>query len=89
MANLEIHYLGEKKIQVLLKEGRAVMDTVDFEFDKNVDTLLLESVDKILKRNKIDITSLKNVRLVGDIDKNSSLYKIVKSFESAVDNLKD
>jgi hypothetical protein len=88
MASLKIHYLGERKIEITLNEGKAVLDTVNFEFDKNLDTLLIESVDKVLKRNKIDITSLKNIGLVGDIDKNSSLYKIVESFKSAVDNLK-
>jgi len=95
---LEIGYLGGNKIAVNLKSGRQSIETVDFEFDKNLDTLLIDSIDKILKRNKIEISSLKSVKLkekgtfgtfeLQKVDKNSSLYKIVRSFQEALKNLK-
>lgn len=81
---LLINQIERNKLRLKLKEGKQVLDTVDFAFDKNVDTLLIGSIDKFLKRNKIDILSLKTVNVSGDIDKNSSLYKVIQTWIAAV-----
>lgn len=77
-----------KNITLELKRSRTTVDTVDFSFDKNLDTLLIVSIDKFLKRNRIDILSLKSVRIDENIDKVSSLYKIVKAYQAAVNSIR-
>ena len=85
---LVVNQKTNRSLELVLKHGKRPIDAVDFSFDKNLDTLLIDSIDKFLKRNKIDILSLKTVQIKGfggqGIDKNSSLYKMVRTWLSAV-----
>lgn len=76
-----------QNVTLTLQRGKTVVDAVDFVFDKNLDTVLIESIDKFLKRNKIDVLSLKDVRISRSIDKVSSLYKIIKTWRMAIQEL--
>lgn len=94
---LIIRFTDYKKIRLELKEDRPDVSkkvrvrperrTVDFSFDNNLDTLLIESIDKILKRNRITLTSLKGALVTGDVDKNSSAYKVAKTWVAAFKTL--
>ena len=86
--HLLISQKGERELEVALMDGDRQVDAVDFGFDKNLDTLLIDSIDKFLKRNKIDPLSIQSVQVSPDIDKNSSLYKIVRTFQSALETLR-
>jgi hypothetical protein len=88
MAKLLISQKAPNTLRLRLLRGKKILDTVDFGFDKNLDTVLLVSIDNLLKRNKIDIPSLKTIEVASDIDKNSSLYKIVKTWIAAVNTIK-
>jgi len=68
------------EIELRLKRGGVCIDTLTFDFEANLDSVLISAVDKILKRNKIETLSLKTVKIGGDIDKNSSAYKIAFVF---------
>lgn len=57
-------------------------DTIPYH--GHVDNILLTAVDNLLKRHSIDRFALKAVTAGPGIDKNSSLYRIVTSFGSAV-----
>ena len=81
--DLIINFKNIGKIRLELKQGRVLIDTLDFYFHANLDDLLISSVDKILKENKIEALSLKTVKVGGDVDKNSSAYKIAFSFIKA------
>jgi hypothetical protein len=86
---LTIDFAGHKLIQLrLFSDGREI-DTVDFSFDSNLDTVLIESVDKLLKRNRITILSLREIAIVGQVDPNSSAYKIAQTFIEAQKTLKN
>jgi len=45
--------------------------------------VLITSVDKFLKKNRINALSLKTVRVDGRVDQNSSAYKIALTFIKA------
>lgn len=77
---LRITIKAERILEMSLRRGKAVIAAVDFSFDKYVDTLLIESIDKFLKENRIEPMRIDTVRVVGAIDKNSSLYKILQAF---------
>lgn len=85
MANytLTIGYVPPATLDIKLSQGGKVLDTVQEAFDKNADTVLLTTVDKFLKRNRIDPLSISTVEVDERIDKNSSLYKIVRTFQIA------
>jgi len=97
---LVINFTGFKKIRLELtrvgdpgippKVGvRPEYRTVDFSFDSDLDTVLIESIDKVLKRNRIVTTSLKEVKIVGDVNPNSSAYKIAQTWIEAVKTFKN
>ncbi len=73
--------IGE--IEVRLTKAGKLIDALDFSFYGNLDDLLISSVDKILKENRIETLSLKTVKVEGNFDKNSSAYKIAVSFAEA------
>jgi len=67
-----------------LMEGKKLIDSLTFEFEANLDTMLIAGVDKILKRNRIESLSLKTVKVSGNIEKSSSAYKIAQTFIEAI-----
>ena len=58
--------------------------SLDVPLDGYVDNLLLTAVDKLLKKHTMDRFALSAVQAGAGIDKNSSLYRIVKSFAAAL-----
>ncbi len=73
---------GEGELE--LRDGKRLIDTLTFEFESNLDMVLIAAVDKILKRNRIDTSSLKTVRVSGKVEKGSSAYKIAQTFMEAI-----
>ena len=74
--------IGE--IELSLKKGGKCIDTLTFDFEANLDSVLISAVDKILKRNKIETLSLKTVMVTGNVEKLSSAYKIAQTFIEAI-----
>ena len=70
---------GAAPVEVILeKKGKKYKEIV-----KNADKIL-EGLDKILKRSKIGITDLKNIK-VDDLNKNRyTSYRIIKAIEKAL-----
>lgn len=77
-----------KKVALHLTKGKEDLGIVDFSFDKNLDTLLIDHIDKLLKRNKIDAMCLNAVKIDSSLDKNTSLYKVVKAWQIAFEKYK-
>lgn len=81
--NLIIYFKKVGEIELRLMRGTKLIDALDFSFHGNLDDLLISSVDKVLKENRIEELSLKTVSIGGNVDKNSSAYKIALSFVKA------
>ena len=87
--NLIINFKEKRGEGVLeLMEGKKLIDSLTFEFEANLDTMLIAGVDKILKRNRIESLSLKTVKVSGNIEKSSSAYKIAQTFIEAIKSAK-
>jgi len=83
--NLIINFTEKRgEVELELQEGKELIDALDFSFHANLDDLLITSVDKIFKRNRIETLSLKTIKVAGNVDKNSSAYKIAQTFIEAV-----
>ena len=62
--------------QILAHENRP--------YEGHVDNILLTVVDNLLKRSKLHKSALTNAEAGQGIDKNSSLYRIVRVFSSVL-----
>lgn len=83
--NLTINFKekrGEGELKIM--DGKKCIDTLTFNFEANLDSVLISAVDKILKRNKISSLSLKTIRVAEDAGKSSSAYKIAQTFIEAL-----
>ena len=63
----------------LLKNKR----TLDFETAKyyhDLSDVLISALDKLLKRNKLDLKALKSYEIQGDLGTDSTSYKIASAF---------
>ena len=71
-------------MELKLQDGKKCIDTLTFEFEANLDSVLIVGVDKILKRNRIETLSLKTIKVAGEVDKFSSASKIAQTFIEAI-----
>jgi hypothetical protein len=85
--SLTIEFIGFKQIRLVLTRDGEQLSTVDFSFDSNLDTVLIDSIDKLLKENTIDPLSLHIVNVAGDVDKDSSAYKVAVACAEALKTL--
>jgi len=86
--DLIINFKDRVKVELQLKRGRVLTDTLTFEFEANLDSVLISAVDKIIKRNRIESLSLKTVKVSGNVEKSSSAYKIARTFIEAIKSSK-
>lgn len=83
--NLEIDMPKQGMLHLELADAAGrVLAAEDLPYEGHVDNALLTWVDNLFKRNNIVKSALIAVRAGSGIDKNSSLYRIVKSFASAL-----
>jgi len=68
----------------LTLEGPGGPFTLSVPFGGHVDNVLLTSVDKLVREHRIHKSALASVRAGAGVDKNSSLYRMVKSFAAAI-----
>jgi len=73
-----------KNVGLILKKGRFLLDNAQVLIDRHFDHFLIEGVDKLLKRNRINPMALNRVVLSGHIDKNSSSHKMATAFLQAI-----
>lgn len=71
---------GAVPVEIVLKDKKR---TIGKEIVENAEKVL-EGLDKILKKSKIEITDIKNIKTI-DLNKNRyTSYRIVKSIEKAL-----
>lgn len=97
MTTLEIHFNSPVEIELRLERDGSLLERVlawpapaeivdktgiDFHFD----TMLVTTVDKILKRNKILAVSLDKVLVTGQYEQSSVSYFVTLAVASALKN---
>lgn len=78
--DLSIDFIAYKRVRLVLEDAGQEHDHKEFGFERDLDTALIEKVDKLLKRNRIDPPSLQHVSIRGDIDKNTVAYTIARTW---------
>jgi len=83
--NLIINFTKKRgEVELKLQDGKKCIDILTFNFESNLDSVLIAAVDKIMKRNRIETLSLKTVKVAGNIEKSSSAYMIAQTFIEAI-----
>ncbi|MEK7195062.1 MAG: hypothetical protein AAB667_02305 [Patescibacteria group bacterium] len=82
---ISIIFEPDHHVLVVLGIGKEAVGHVDFSFDNNLETLLIDTIDKLLKKNRIDPSSLNKVQIGGVIDKNSLAYRIARTVVCAME----
>ena len=81
---LEIIFEKHNQVSLIIKNGPKTIDRVGFQFNRNLEQVLISGLDKILNKNRMALLSLKRVRIGGEIDKNGLSYQIAQSFKKAL-----
>ena len=71
-------------LRLTLSQDGAVLVSEDVPYHGHVDNLLLTAVDNLLRRSNLHRSALVAVKVGQGIDINSSLYRIIQSFASAI-----
>lgn len=77
---LELNFKNKKIVSLILKDGQKIIDHADFKFERNLDEVLIASIDKILEKNNMDILSLKKGKITGKLERNSLSRQVAKTF---------
>jgi hypothetical protein len=80
---VDIPQQGVLRLELQDSQGTPI-DTLETSYEGHVDNVLLTSVDNLIQRNTIAKSALRAVHVGAGIDKNSSLYRIVIAFASAI-----
>ena len=80
---LQILIQDQRKLTLQLKEGRRLVGQEDLTINRNLDTLLITTIDKILVRNNIDRLSLKSMEIRGKMRDTAVSGMILQTIKNA------
>ena len=81
---LKIIKKNNKEVEVRLSDGEGALDMLIMPLDFKFDTMLVTSIDKILKRNRIDRVSPLDVQMEGFEEESSMATLITRSVIAAL-----
>lgn len=73
--------LKERVIEIYLKEKRKVLDMLTFPEQGDLTEKLLLLVDKIIKKNKLQLKDIQKITTKSDLKENFTSYRILKTIE--------
>ncbi len=76
--DLEIEFKNSD-LQVKLLKNKKTIDIETTKYYHNLSEVLITNIDRLLKRNNIDFNLLKGYKIVGNIGKESTSYKIAQA----------
>lgn len=82
--DLDILFVSTEAGELVMKEGSQLIDRLAFKFNKNLEAVLIQTIDKILERNRMDILSLKKMKVNGLLKPESLSYQIAETFIKAL-----
>jgi hypothetical protein len=87
MPTIEIK-LENKIIEISLKDGRKVLDSLSFDEKNNLTENLLPSVDELVKRNKLQIKDIQKITTQSDLAEQFTSHRILKTIERTFNSFK-
>ncbi len=84
---LEIYFKSKQEVELKLIDEGKVLDVCIIPLDTTFDNMLVTSIDKILKENRMDLVSLKIVQVTGLTDEHSTSVKIAQTVAKAINTM--
>lgn len=72
--------LGQAEVTLKLLKNRQVLDFETAKYYHDLSDVLITTLDKLLRRNNIDIKSLKSYKIFSNLGQNSTSHKIASAF---------
>ena len=81
---LIIHFKTGREVELRLCRSGQVIDQLIIGVDFNFDTVLVTSIDKIIKRNRIEKSSLNTVKVSSEEDLSSVAFRVAQAVAEAI-----
>jgi tRNA A37 threonylcarbamoyladenosine modification protein TsaB len=75
--------IKEKKIKIILKDRKKILEELTFLEERNLSEKLLPTIDRLLKKNKLQPQDVKDFQLKSDLGENYTTFRIAKTVAEA------
>ena len=86
-----IFEIKKSRAKLFLASGKEIFDSLEWEENNSLSRLLLEKIDRILRKNKIKVDKISGFEIISDVPKKWTTYRIaeitLKSLELAKKNI--
>lgn len=66
-------------IKIILQNKKNILDRVSFLEERNLSEKLLPTIDRLLKKNKLQPQDIKDFQVVSDLGENYTTFRIAKT----------
>lgn len=66
-------------IKIILKNKKNILDEVSFLEERNLSEKLLPTIDKLLKKNKLQSEDIADFQVVSDLGENYTTYRLAET----------
>jgi tRNA A37 threonylcarbamoyladenosine modification protein TsaB len=70
-------------IKILLKDEKKILDEVSFLEERNLAEKLLPTIDRLLKKNKLQPQDIQDFQVVSDLGENYTTFRLAKTVAEA------
>lgn len=75
--------IKDRTVELVLQEGKRVLDTHKFPDEFRLSEELLPEIDKLIKRNKLEPKDIKKITVKSDLGENFTTCRIAKAVANA------
>ena len=71
------------QIKIILQDKQGILDEAAFPEERNLSEKLLPTVDKLLKKNKLQPRDIEDFQVVSDLGENYTTFRLAKTVAEA------
>jgi tRNA A37 threonylcarbamoyladenosine modification protein TsaB len=71
------------RIKIALKDKKNILDELSFLEARNLSEKLLPTIDKLLKKNKLQPKDIEDFQVISDLGKNYTTFRLAKTVAEA------
>lgn len=72
--------LNVSDVSLNILKNKEAIDFINSKYYHDLSVVLITSIDKLLKKNKLDLKAIKSYKILSDLGQDSSSYKIASAF---------
>ncbi len=73
-----------QNLKLLVTDKKKIVGEIILPIERNLDSQLINGLDKLFKRNRLSKLHLESVEIAGEIDRNSTYYRIILAFKKGL-----